>query len=76
MSEEGSVGSHKSRRTEGEKEEKELKKADTRPAPVPESNNDEDDSYELPDIKLWRTSSNNNFWSFLGPPPSSHWKYI
>ena len=33
-SEEGSVESQKSRRSEGEKEEKELKKADTRPAPV------------------------------------------
>ena len=50
-SEEGSVGSHKSR-SEGEKEEGELEKADTRPAPVAESNNDEDDSDELPDIKL------------------------
>ena len=48
-SEEGSVGSHKSRRSEGEKEHE---KADTRPAPVAESNNDEDDSDELPDIKL------------------------
>ena len=76
VSEEGSVGSQKSRRNEGQKEEKELKKADTRPAPVTESNNDENDSDELPDVKLWRTSSNNNFWSFSGPPPSSHWKYI
>ena len=51
-SEEGSVGSQKLRRSEGEKEEKELKKADTRSAPVTESNNDETDSDELPDIKL------------------------
>ena len=51
-SEEGSIGSQKSRRNEGEKEEKELIKADTRPAPVTESNNDEDDSDELPDVKL------------------------
>ena len=48
-SEEGSVGSKKSRRSEGEKE---LKKADTRPAPVTEGNDDEDDSDELPDIRL------------------------
>ena len=51
-SEEGSVGSQKSRRSEGEKEEKECEKADTRPVPVAESNNDENDSDELPDIKL------------------------
>ena len=48
-SEEGSVGSQKSRRSEGEKE---LEKADNRPAPVAESNNDENDSDELPDVKL------------------------
>ena len=52
MSEEGSVGSQKSRGSEGEKEEKELEKADTRPAPVAESNNDENNSDELPDVKL------------------------
>ena len=52
MSEEGSVGSQKSRRSGGEKEERELKKADTRSAPVTESNNNENDSDELPDIKL------------------------
>ena len=52
VSEEGSVGSQKSRRSEGEKEEMELKKADTRSAPVTESNNDENDSDELPDVKL------------------------
>ena len=51
-SEEGSVGSKKSRRSEGEKEEKELEKADTRPAPVTEGNNDKDDSDKLPDIRL------------------------
>ena len=52
MSEEDSVESQKSRRSEGEKEEKELKKADDRPAPVTESNNSENDSDELPDVKL------------------------
>ena len=52
MSEEDSVGSWRSRRSEGEKEEKELKKVDDRPAPVAESNNSENDSDELPDIKL------------------------
>ena len=51
-SEEGSVGNKKSRRTEGEKEEKELKKVDTRPAPVAEGDDDEDDSDELPDVRL------------------------
>ena len=50
-SEEGFVGSQKSR-SEGEKEEKELKKADTRPALVAESNNNEDNSDELPNVKL------------------------
>ena len=65
-SEEGSVGSQKSRRSMGEKEEKEFEKADNRPAPVTESNNGENNSDEFPDIKL----------SFSGPPPSSHWKYI
>ena len=52
MSGEDSVGSQKSRRSEGEKEEKELKKVDDRPAPVTESNNSENDSDELPDVKL------------------------
>ena len=52
MSREDSVGSQKLRRNEGEKEEKELEKIDDRPAPVTESNNSEDDSDELPDIKL------------------------
>ena len=52
MSEEDSVGSWKSRRSEGEKEEKELEKVDDRPAPVTESNNSENDSDELPDVKL------------------------
>ena len=52
MSEEDSVGSQKSRRNEGEKEGKELEKVDNRPAPVPESSNSEDNSDELPDIKL------------------------
>ena len=45
------VGSQKSR-SEGEKEEKELEKVDDRSAPVVESNNSENDSDELPDIKL------------------------
>ena len=76
MSEEDSVGSWKLRRSEGEKEEKELEKVDDRPAPVAESNNSKNDSDELPDIKLQRTSSNNSFQSFSGPPPSFHWKYI
>ena len=49
---EDSARSWKSRRNEGEKEEKELKKVDDRPAPVAESNNSENDSDELPDIKL------------------------
>ena len=52
MSEDDSVGSWKSRRSEGEKEEKELEKADDRPAPVAESNSSENDSDELPDVKL------------------------
>ena len=51
-SEESSVGSKKSRRSEGEKKEKELKKTGTRPALVTEGDNDEDDSDELPDIRL------------------------
>ena len=54
MSEEDSVGSQKSRSNEGEKEEKELKKVDDRPAPVAESNNNENDSDELPDVKLFK----------------------
>ena len=45
---EDSTGSQKLRKNEGEKEEKELKKVDDRPAPVTESNN----SDELPDIRL------------------------
>ena len=52
MSEEGSVGSWKLRRNEGEKEEKELERVDDRPALVAESHNSEDDSDELPDVKL------------------------
>ena len=51
-SEEDSVGSQKLKRNEGEKEEKELEKVDDRPTPVTESHNSEDDSDELPDIKL------------------------
>ena len=47
-----STGSQKLRKNEGEKEEKELKKVDDRPAPVAESNNSENDSDELPDIRL------------------------
>ena len=35
-----------------EREEKKLKKADTRPAPVTEGNDDEDNSDELPDVRL------------------------
>ena len=35
-----------------EKEGKELEKVDDRPAPVTEGNNSEDNSDELPDIKL------------------------
>ena len=42
-----SVGSQKLRRNE-----KELEKVDDRPTPVTESHNSEDDSDELPDIKL------------------------
>ena len=49
---EDSAGSQKSRKNEGEKEEKELEKVDDRPAPVAESNNSENDSDELPDIRL------------------------
>ena len=45
-------GSQKSRKNEGEKEEKELKKVDDRPAPVAESNNSENNSDELPDVRL------------------------
>ena len=71
-SEEGSVGSKKSKRSKGEKE---LEKADTRPALVTEGNDDEDNSDKLPDIRLWRTNTNNKPQSFSGPPPSSHWKY-
>ena len=52
MSEEGSVGSQKSRRNEGEKEGKELEKVDDRTAPVTGSNNSEDNSNELPNIRL------------------------
>ena len=52
MSEEDSIGSQKLRRNEGEKEEKELEGVDDRPAPVTESHNSEDDSDELPDVKL------------------------
>ena len=47
MSEEDSVGSWKLRRNE-----KELEKVDNRPTPVTESHNSEDDSDELPDVKL------------------------
>ena len=49
---EDSAGSQKSSKKEGEKEEKELKKVDDRPAPVAESNNSENNSDELPDIRL------------------------
>ena len=52
MSEEESARSQKLRRNEGEKEEKELEKIDDRPTPVTESHNSEDDSDELPDIRL------------------------
>ena len=52
MSEEDSIGSQKLRKKEGEKEEKEFKKVDDRPAPVAESNNSENDSDKLPDIRL------------------------
>ena len=41
------VGSQKLRRNE-----KELEKVDNRPTPVTESHNSEDDSDELPDVKL------------------------
>ena len=51
-SEEDSVGSWKLRRNEKEKEEKEFEKVDDRPTPVAESYNSEDNSDELPDIKL------------------------
>ena len=51
-SEEDSVGSQKLKRNEGEKEEKELEKVDDRPTPVTESHNSENDSDELPDVKL------------------------
>ena len=46
-SEEDCVGSQKLRRNE-----KQLEKVDDRPTPVAESHNSEDDSDELPDIKL------------------------
>ena len=49
---EDSAGSQKSRKNEGEKEEKKLKKVDDRPAPVAESDNSENDSDELPDVRL------------------------
>ena len=49
---EDSTGSQKLRKNEGEKKEKELEKVDDRPAPVAESNNSEDDSDKLPDIRL------------------------
>ena len=52
-SEEGSVGSTKPRRSEGEwQKEEELEETDVRPTPVIEEDNDEDDSDELPDVKL------------------------
>ena len=51
-SEEDSVGSWKLRRNEKEMEEKELGKVDDRPTPVAENHNSEDDSDELPHIKL------------------------
>ena len=47
-----SVGSWKLRRNEKEKGEKEIEKVDDRPTPVAESHNTEDNSDELPDIKL------------------------
>ena len=49
---EDSIESQKLRKKEGEKEEKELKKVDDRPAPVAESNNSENNSDELPDVRL------------------------
>ena len=52
MSEEDSVESQKLRRNEKEKEEKELEKVDDRPTPVAESHSSEDNSDELPDVKL------------------------
>ena len=54
--------------------EKELERIDDKPTPVIEGHNSEDDSDELQDVQLWRTSY-NNFQSFSGPPPSSHWEY-
>ena len=52
MSKEDSVRSWKLSRNEGEKEEKELEKIDDRPTPVAESHNSENDSDELPDMRL------------------------
>ena len=49
---EDSTGSQKLRKNKGEKKEKELEKVDDRHAPVAESNNSEDDSDELPDVRL------------------------
>ena len=74
ISEEDSISSQKLRRSEKEQEEKELKRVDDRPTPVAESHNSENDSDELPDVQLWRTSY-IDFQSFSGPPPSSHWEY-
>ena len=68
-SEEDSTRSLKMRRNE-----KELERIDDKPTPVKESHNSEDDSDELLDVQLYRTSY-NNFQSFSGPPPSSHWEY-
>ena len=68
-SEEDSTRSLKLRRNE-----KELGRIDDKPTPDIEGQNSKDDSNELLDVQLWRTSY-NNFQSFSGPPPSSHWEY-
>ena len=52
MLEEDSPRSWKLRRNEGEKEEKELEKIGDRPTPVTESHNSEEDSNELPDVRM------------------------
>ena len=65
--EEDSTRSLKTRRSE-----KELEKEDDKP--IIEGHDSEDDSDELPDTQLQRTSY-LNFQSFSGPPPSSHWEY-
>ena len=55
-SEEDSARSLKLRRNEREQEKKELERVDDRPTPVIEGHDSEDDSDELPDVQLFRTT--------------------